>query len=565
MKQLFSVLMSLHLILAPVAVSAAEGLGMPTEGAAEQFRSGEGGKNGGVDFYSAQVLTLSTGIIGSTILTKCVLGTTQPSILVFMGGSLGMIAKEILGGKTQGNFHQQRISDLKMLEDKMKGEGGGDYQKAALDAALADEKNNRDFIKKRKIWMMAITTIFYTATALALWEFALSKSPAPKPDNGLCQVNEAGDALLTKLLVGAYNMGNSRSGGGKISQYGGMAMSVSGNLVASKFEPLLLGAVSTNNKKIKIYDGGLGRSIAFGASAALSTAVTMGLARRQNVVENNISTMEKVLKSFKEKSKTSDGIKKDETLANETKKNKDQKKYEIKALAEGTLPKHCFSASKGGMDYSPESCKNPIKMKKPQWDINMNLPTLTSAANAAHDFGNALASGDMAQADLAAGNLAAMAGRVKEVKDNLIKQIDKQLEAKGEKPLQLEKAINERVASLQADMQKAAAAQGVKLASGEAELTPETNKDKKDSASAVASAPVQEVGTGLPEMNFNFAEEAGSGTGDAEMTASLDESLKDYESNEADILKKPEVSIFKQLSNRYLLNYTKIFEDNNAK
>jgi hypothetical protein len=42
--------------------------------------------------------------------------------------------------------------------------------------------------------------------------------------------------------------------------------------------------------------------------------------------------------------------------------------------------------------------------------------------------------------------------------------------------------------------------------------------------------------------------------------ASLDESLNDFESTESDISKDPEVSIFKQVSNRYFLNYTKIFQ-----
>ena len=38
------------------------------------------------------------------------------------------------------------------------------------------------------------------------------------------------------------------------------------------------------------------------------------------------------------------------------------------------------------------------------------------------------------------------------------------------------------------------------------------------------------------------------------------QSLDDFESPEQDISKKSDVSIFKQLSNRYILNYTKIFD-----
>ena len=41
---------------------------------------------------------------------------------------------------------------------------------------------------------------------------------------------------------------------------------------------------------------------------------------------------------------------------------------------------------------------------------------------------------------------------------------------------------------------------------------------------------------------------------------SMDQALNEFESSESDISKRSETSLFKQLSNRYLLNYNKIFE-----
>jgi hypothetical protein len=44
-------------------------------------------------------------------------------------------------------------------------------------------------------------------------------------------------------------------------------------------------------------------------------------------------------------------------------------------------------------------------------------------------------------------------------------------------------------------------------------------------------------------------------------TATLDQALNNFESTAQDISKKSDVSLFKQVSNRYLLNYTKIFRE----
>ncbi len=44
------------------------------------------------------------------------------------------------------------------------------------------------------------------------------------------------------------------------------------------------------------------------------------------------------------------------------------------------------------------------------------------------------------------------------------------------------------------------------------------------------------------------------------VTGKTAQDLSDFEATEQDIVKTPETSIFKQVSNRYILNYTKMFD-----
>ena len=86
---------------------------------------------------------------------------------------------------------------------------------------------------------------------------------------------------------------------------------------------------------------------------------------------------------------------------------------------------------------------------------------------------------------------------------------------------------------------------------------PDADSDKPKSDKPLKKNDVVALPVAEPKLDFGSAEE----TEVVDTAVKTDEqSLDDFESTEQDVSKKSEVSIFKQLSNRYILNYTKIFE-----
>lgn len=542
MNKIFAIIFSLHLILAPVAMA---------QGSGDQFRDGDSSQGGGAGFYASQILGLTTGVLGSSILTTCKLGWTQPSIVIFMGGALTHIIGEIAGGKAQNNFHNAKLSNLKMVEEKLK--QGGDLQKEVLETALKDEKETRDFIKKRKNWMIAVSTIYTAAAVMAMIEFILSLPPPPagvgilKPAAGGCFAGPLMGQPWSTLLIGAFSMLSPKGGSGAVSQYGGMAVAI-GMMVPS------VGAVVSN-----LYSMPIPRSISFGVSSALAITITSGLARRQKVAEENIEKMEKVVAQFKNETAPTTEIVENLPGSDENDPTKD-KEYDYKKLAQGTVPKTCVSNGAGGMEYSESSCSKVYKIPKANINFDMVMPNLHSANNLAHDMAQAVASGDLDKADLAASGLAALASRLKDDKAIVLGKLNDQLKASGKSPLNFDKSVADQISSMQSSLNNTAGSQMASLNALEKAQVSGTTAPTNSAATTITTAKAPEA----PAMDMGMSTRPAIEQMPVETsapTASLDESLNQYESTAEDISKKSDVSLFKQVSNRYLLNYTKIFKE----
>src|SRR5690606_4008652 len=176
--------------------------------------------------------------------------------------------------------------------------------------------------------------------------------------------------------------------------------------------------------------------------------------------------------------------------------------------------------------------------------------------------------GDMAAADLAAANLASNAMRVKQIKDNLLKQLNEQNKKLGKEPYDYEKEVNNTLASMRDSLNKGGAGQagnlagfgsGVPSSSLDVKPSDEAYQEIKTSGSdeAIAADAGQADGVQF-DINEGSGESDTFDLGDAALAEA--HSLEDFETQESDILAKPEESIFKQLSNRYLLNYNRIFD-----
>ena len=368
---------------------------------------------------------------------------------------------------------------------------------------------------------------------------------------------DGGASMLSwsTLLSMAYGFGMANVGsgdqGGQISQYGSMLVSLLSLLVPSLSKTVAAA-----------YNFPIPRSITFGASAALSGAVALGLAHREKVAIKNIVKLENTILNFEVTSTSSNALR----VANDTyqqggdKEDAELKKNNVKELTK-VKEKNCIGKNGNSWDVSPNSCGKSFKVSKANFG-KINIPTLNNVSNLASDMAQSLANGDEAGANRIATEIGTMAARVKQETEKLQAQYN-DIQKKDKKPtLDFNKEIKARVASLQGELHKAAASKNMNLASlGPA--VPISESQAKETAPEVTTAAVPEIA--LPEVDplaglGSEGTQDATGTGmDAAASAGPQHSLDDFESTVEDISKKSEVSIFKQVSNRYILNYMKFF------
>lgn len=569
MKKLFAVILSLSLIIAPVPAVHAAG-----------------------DGYAKQILGISNGVMGATILTKCKMGTMQLSVLAYMAGGLVFVASEIAGGKAQGNKLKGMSADLENLKANMT--EGGDYQKAAIDAQIKDEKATLEHIQKRRKWMMATKAVYAAATALAILE-NWWRLPYPaginKPDKAGCQHMEGSHKPLVQTIIAAYSTFLGAGGDMKST-----AMMMAAKTIAQFAFKIEMGT-AVASKAIKIMDNALGRIAFFAAATAIVQVIDSGLAKEEKKTKQKIADLEKVKAQF-----TGTGTSIAEGSSNSNLEGgansgsggtnagsgsvnaSTNGNYAIKELPKGITAenKTCYSNASGATEYSESACKNPIQFNRPKFDMNMNLPTLVAGVNAATDLGQAFADGDMAKADLAAASLNSMAGKIDSIRDGLMNKLNDQLKAEGKKPIDVNGELQRQIDDLNKGLNQANPGSGNNtmaslgldaLKSGPAEISENSLSGNKTDGNGITTAGTEKsVEMPAPDLNLNSLSESdltGSGAGSSDIDHMLDdksgklaalESLDKSGANATEIAPDSDVSLFKQVSNRYFLNYGKMFE-----
>jgi hypothetical protein len=359
----------------------------------------------------------------------------------------------------------------------------------------------------------------------------------------------------TGLLSMAYGFGSGQlsKDGGKVSQYGSMAVSL-----LTSFVPAVSATVS------KLYNFPIPRSITFGALLVMSGINTAGLAKREGISRTNVVRLQDGIAQFKvEANGEETGVGLDATIdpSGGNQSNSNNTKPNIKGLVVNQ-PKTCISNSGGKWDVSNKACGNPVKLSRPSFN-KISLPVLNNVAGLSTDMAQALANGDEAKAYGIAGEIGSMAARVKQTSEELKGRYN-ELQKKNNKPtVDFNKKIKEQVAAIQNTMQQAAAKNNIDLASagGNSLDAPEETKDSTPVVSAVAMP-------GIPQPAADpFAGMGGKeeyALEPAPAAAKANQNLNDFESAEEDVSKKSDVSIFTQVSQRYFLNYTKIFEKKKA-
>jgi hypothetical protein len=550
MRKLFAIVISFFLICLPIP-------NMSTAHA-------------GVGGYAQVVLGMANGIVGSTILTKCAMGSSQPSILIYLTGSLVFVAAEVFGGETKRNQINQSAASLDELKANMK--EGGDYQKAAIDAQIENEKGNLKHVQKKRKWMMATKVVYTAAAAMAFIEFIWSLPPPPagpgflKIDVAACSPNPAADVPVSEAIVLAYAGAQGYAGAGLM----GAGLAVATPYVL-KLRSLVKIGTAAANASVSMLNSSLGRFSFFGAAAALVMMIDGDLKKEEDRAKRNIADLEKIKAQFQDTDvELAEGSSKGGSkVAASANLNQNALKNLPKANEVG---KKCFSQSNNTMNYSEEGCKNSYKLTKPKFDYKLDIPTLVAAANESYELGQAISDGDLSKAEISAGNLASMAGRMDAIYKGIEKKANDELKKQGKKPVDINGEINRQVAALNDALNKEKPGSGnLSLANidgstvGEASVSesksPEGAGEIRSSnvaAASEASVPVPNASeTDLSNIEAGLVENAL--TDESAKTASLSEGLEQFEAAEGDIAKDPDVSIFKQVSNRYFLNYTKLF------
>lgn len=255
--------------------------------------------------------------------------------------------------------------------------------------------------------------------------------------------------------------------------------------------------------------------------------------------------------------------------------------------AGGAFIKTCVNATQGG--FKPAgSCpgnttKSTFETDKPDAvEAKVMTPTVGKAMSTLSNLASKTANGSLKESEISGSNLAEierMEAAIRAHNDKLTKGLDRfndrVLKDQKNKPASLASTIAKARNALTGG---AGPINGSLAAFGNPSSAPNTIANKKDEDSGIVTPGSNKGGSaggggavapsaGSFDLDLLGDDMGGEGmadaTGDAagETAAKAEENLNDFEINHDDINKKTEVSIFKILSNRYILSYPKVLEE----
>jgi peptidoglycan hydrolase-like protein with peptidoglycan-binding domain len=617
MKKLFAILMSFQLILSPLAFAAE-----PVVDAYN--KSGTNSAGGYDFYMNQILVLGTSAVGSSIISQCPAGMKIPSIATFMAGSLVQIIAEiaAAVEKKEETEEKKMKMADLKKMADIEIKDGltvTDDTQKELMEARMKEEESVLKFVSKRKGWMIAITTIYTAAMGLAILEETTGLASGTSTATAACATYTASctagaafcgphcaagvtaaivkikavqslpqaRALLTaecapylpspgcqafaqwylSLVYGAclvlppdggalslswgtaltlgYGIGMSAVGGGagELSQYGSMILMVL-PLVIKGFNKIVM----------KAYNFPIPRAITFGAAAALSGLVTAGLAHREKVAKANIEKLRKAIDAYKVGTTVTTEVTTGPSAVVDPAGTYNPLKasnYLIKPPSSG---RKCASKSGGAFSISSANCKNPLRISKSNFG-KVRFPGMNKVGMMSENLAEALANGNNAGAASMAGQIAGLAGRIKLETKAIQDQFNAIQKKNGRPTTDFDKSVKAQVAAMQASFKGAAAASKMDMSGLGSSSTPDDPADETSDSTDVTSVGVPGVDIPSDGMGgFSMEDEMGP------LEEKTGETLEDFESTEHDVSKQSEVSIFKQLTNRYILNYTKIFE-----
>lgn len=545
MRKLFSVILSLTLIISPVAVGA--------EDASKQFLENPDAEKKGS--MAKTLVVMATSSLGAGAPVGCAMGgMIAPSSMVFTAGSLIYLLGEMNTGKSRNSSLKKRAEDMKLSQEKLK--AGGDTQRVALEEALKEQKDLLAFLEKRSGYMNAVKLAWMAAAGVAIGE-------------------ALGFTLFTMNCAGAGPAAVPWIAGLSIA-YQLMIGIKSGELLSVLLAPVVLGVTLFF---IPMKSLPVTRAALYSGAALAAGSVASDLSEKKKVIQNNISMLEATLNQFNQETLASDSSnlpgadESSRAFQTEIARSNTGTAVRSGSTAAGTvsnlpgadaasaafLEKTC-AVGQGENVKIGSDCTNPIQLKSS--GVFSDIPELQAAALNSVQTANSMASGNsVAGANISDASLASSAGRIKEINEGLMKRLNDKLAREGKPKVDLDieakKALDGMTASIMGEIDKG----GAPLL---ASLEPALGTSPSAATPAVfekGNSPVP-VQAAVPAPSFPAVIETLPTEKPTEFSATTvkADSLENYEVNTEDVSKNKETSIWEQVTTRYQMNYGRFFE-----
>ncbi len=547
MRNLVSLLLTLTLILPAMAQTPPPVDPLVTE--TDLFLNNpEAERSGGM---ANSLLIMSLASLGSVMLTTCAPVTAgnplPPSLVIFSTAAAAYVLAEVTAARAHKADIALRETAINALAANLRRRGGGDVQRITFAETKRELEYLRAFVDMRRTWLMSAAIGFFAAAAEAQ-----NEASAGTTDFDINCIGTLGAAFPVATELGIA-----------FSTDGGPAENIAGYIGG------VLPIVS--NQILPLMQTPDGRSIVANIAANTSSIVVSELSGLAAGIEANIGKTDVAIEAFD----TENGVAQDTGLAIAPPTAPTEPSGEARDAGVSGTPALASAAAASGeaavsgstatsaaarattltcaekneakksLDIK-SNCTNPVKF--PVVKMKTTIPALKSAVEATTKFANALAAGNIKEATISSAAINALAAKILEAKDVVLKKNNLSRLKRG-KPMQnLDGETKKLITTMMTEIKTSVTQSGgAKLLASTLTVSPNAAikpEPKKDAPEIVRDL--------SPRLRGKYHYENSVG----EMKKSPEEittaPLAPVKEIPKDVSQDKSVSLWEQLTNRYL-------------
>lgn len=441
------------------------------------------------------LLIMSLATLGSVMISTCTPVTAgnplPPSLLAFSEASAAYVLAEVTAARAHKADIAVREAAIRTMIENLRRRGGGDIQRITFEETKKEQEYLLAFIDMRRTWLMAATLAFLAAASEAQDE-----ASAGTTDFDITCTGTLGAAFPVATELGlAYAVSDGPEE--TVAEYLGGVLPI----VAAQILPLS----ATPD----------GRSLVASIAASTATSVLNELSGMAGTIQGNISRAQIAIESFDE----GNGVAVDSGLritqpppqnnpgtpAGET--TDAGVTPQVAAAASGEASLNAATAASSAANIQGQTCAEKNEAKKsldiksecktpvvfPVVKLRTTNPSMKSAVEATTKFANALAAGNIKEANLAAATINQLAAKIIETKVAVVKKTNLARLKRG-KPMQdLDGETKKLITKMTAEIKSSVSQKGgAKLLASTTSLSPAMPAKKdpvKDSVEMTENLP----------------------------------------------------------------------------